>query len=505
MNSTMTDFQRDPNHHRHSPGVPQAQEYWDCCERLDSELTRIFNPLPYRIASDLAWLIMLHRGGVITLEQAGRLLSGLRKIASEGRYGYGGEETAIEAVGGDEDLGSLVGYGRTLQEPMSRLQLREKLLDVFDVLIKLRRTVLSIAEAHVDTVMAGYTHLSHAQPTTYAAYLISVYDHLERGQEQLEMSYRYTNRNTGGCGALAGPGFTVDRQLFGQLLGLHDLVEPAYDCEAAQDHSTMILFALTNLGLVSGRVAMDMNLKTLEEVGDMKADPAWAGVSAFMPQKCISGSQLERIRIEGNRIIGFTNEAIAHAKGEPHGDMLPICEVWQVALRGMCHAEKMFGLLEASLRYIRPNPTRMLEHARAGYAATPDLVAHLVQNGIYGPRRAHRVCGTFVRLAREQEIPAYEATGELLDSAAEGLGETPPRLDTSTVRELLDPVSAVARHDGPGEPAAMSSRHMIKTRSQRTDQAEADQSERRQHVRAAQQQLDDAVDLILKDHSDAQN
>ena len=74
-----------------------------------------------------------------------------------------------DGIHGREYISTAVDLGRTLQEPMSRMMLRSKLLDVLDLTLKSRQVTLDIAEANVETIMAGQTHLSHAQPTTYAA------------------------------------------------------------------------------------------------------------------------------------------------------------------------------------------------------------------------------------------------------------------------------------------------------------------------------------------------
>ena len=42
--------------------------------------------------------------------------------------------------------------GRTLQEPMSRLQLRSKMLDILELTLKALNTLLDVAEENVDTV-----------------------------------------------------------------------------------------------------------------------------------------------------------------------------------------------------------------------------------------------------------------------------------------------------------------------------------------------------------------
>jgi argininosuccinate lyase len=487
-------YWRSHDHRRHGPGAPEAPEMQHYRRRLTSELTRVFNPMPARAQTDRAWTVMLCKQEVISREVAAKLLHALE--GAEDEAGAGGEDWLKKKLGGDEDTASAVNLGRTLQEPMSRLQLRGKLLDVLDLALECLGVLLDVAEAHVDTVMAGQTHLSHAQPTTYAAYLVSVHDGLARGLEQLELAYRHTNQNTAGCGALAGTGWPVDRHLVTELLGFDELVEPAYDCEPGQDHALTILFALSNLLALLSRTAMDFNIWGMEEVAMVRVAPGWMGVSSMMPQKAIPGSQFERIRIDASDVIGEMVKGLVAIKGEPHQDMLPIYEGWRAALRAMCNAERAFGFFSGLLRTVEPDRERMLRFAREGYSATPDLVVKLIRERGLGGRRAHRICATFVRIAREQGIKACDATGDLLDEAARVADEEPPSLSTEEVREMLDPVRFVERHSSVGGPAPEESRRLIASRRQALAEARERHAERLARIERAAARLAAEADAI---------
>jgi len=406
---------------------------------------------------------MLHKQGLIPRDVAAKVLKALEE-------GGGGEDFVKKALDGDEDAASVVNYGRTLQEPMSRIQLRDKLLDVIDLTTQCLGTLLDTAEANVDTIMAGQTHLSHAQPTTYAAYLIAVHDGMARSLELMEVAYKHTNMSSAGCGACSGAGWPVDRELVAELLGFDRLVEPAYDCEPGQDHALHILFALTSLGVLLSRTAMDFNIWGMEEVMMVTVDPAWNGVSSMMPQKSIPGSEFERVRLEASIVVGDMITGVVSNKGEPYSDMLPIYEGWRHALTALCHIEKALGFFNGLMSATTPNKERMLEYAREGFAATPELAVKLTREKGYGGRRAHRICATMVRIARERGLKAYEVTGELLDEAARVADETPPSLATEDVRELLDPEKFIERHTNLGDPHPDESRRLVGLRREAVDE-----------------------------------
>ena len=369
---------------------------------------------------------------------------------------------------------------------------------MLDLVLRTLETVLNVADANVGTIMAGQTHLSHAQPTTYASYLVSVHDGLRRGLEQLELAYRHTNENSAGCGALAGTGWPVDRHLVTRLLGFDTLVEPAYDCEAGQDHPLTILFALANIATLLSRTAMDHNIWGMEEVDMVRVDPSWCGVSSLMPQKAIRGSQFERVRLEASDIIGDMMTGLVATKGEPHSDMLPIYEGYRGALRALCHAEKMLGFFEGMLRAVRVQKQRMLELASAGYSATPDLAVKLIREKGYGGRRAHRICATMVRIARERGVAALQATGDLLDEAARVANEDPPGLTTAEVREQLDPAKFIERHNNLGDPNPAETNRLIGARRDTLVKARMRHDGRLARIKKAQAMLQQEVDAILQ-------
>ena len=345
--------------------------------------------------------------------------------------------------------------------------------------------------------MAGQTHLSHAQPTTYGAYLIAVHDGIARSLELMEVAYKHTNMSSAGCGACSGAGWPADRELVAELLGFDCLVEPAYDCEPGQDHALHILFALTSLGVVLSRSAMDFNIWGMEEVRMVTVDPAWHGVSSMMPQKSIPGSEFERVRLEASIVVGNMVTGVVSNKGEPYSDMLPIYEGWRHALTALCHIEKALGFFNGLMPATTPNKERMLEYAREGFAATPDLAVKLIRDRGYGGRRAHRICATMVNIARSRGIRPFEATGELLDEAARVADETPPGLSTEDVREMLDPVKFIERRTNLGDPRPDESRRLIGLRRDALAQARERHADRVAVVEKAAKKLATEVAAIV--------
>ena len=496
--------------HRYCPGVPEAKEWQGIVEKYMKYMDKIekdptkHSTGPNRLLVDLVWVVCLYKADIISLEDTKKLLQGIldvqqgkAKLIETKSHGYA-ERNLINALDNDEDLASMVNLGRTLQEPMSRLDLRDMLIDTFEDLLDLMSTVTEIAKANVETVMPGHTHMSQAQPITLASYLLSVFDPLYRGYIQLELAYKDTNLNSGGCGATSGITWPVDRYLMAELLGLDGLVEPAYDAEASQDHSLSILFALSNIVLLISKTSMDMNIWSMEEMEMLKVDPAWCGVSSMMPNKCIPGSLFERARIEAGYVVGQMMQASVLVKGEPHGDMLPMLEPPKIAWHAMAHTMSAMAYLKGMLKNIIPQKETMKEYVRRGFSCSSEVSYYMVKEHGYGPRRAHRIVATMVRMARERNLKAYEVTGELLEEAAAFAEERQPHIDTDTIRNLLDPENFIKTHTNAGGTAPSVVKKMIEKREKELTDCKSRQEDRKKNIEQGNEKLQNEINAILK-------
>jgi len=445
----------------------------------------------YTADTDRAWVVMLAKTGLVPRETAAKVLKALLDAKA------GGEPALKRKLQGNEDLASVVNYGRTLQEPMSRMFLRDRQSDVFDALLKAMGATLDKAEAHVDTILPGCTHMAHAQPTTYGAYLLASYDGLARGLVQLELAYQQTNENTAGCGATSGTGWPVDRQMVTELLGFDSLMEPTYECEGAQDYGLTTMFALTNIIVVLSRSAIDHGIWGADDCGLIRLPGRLLGISSLMPQKAHPGSTFERIRINADHVIGKMVTGVVACKGEPLTDVLPIYEAWKQAGEALSETEASLDRWADIIASVQPQKEKMLQHTRDGFSCVPDLAVKLIREKGYGGRRAHRICAVFVYLARKSNLKPYQTTGALLDEAAVVANETPPGLSTEEIREMLDPVKFLQRHNNVGDPNPAETLRLIGVRRAQLEQLGRRQADRRTRLKQANDRLNAEIAAVI--------
>ena len=491
-------YWRDHGHQRHTCGCEQADD-WSTYRHLGSRrLHEVRNRLPNCGRMDMAWLVMLHKQGLVPTETAQKLVPVLRQSLNE--RGWGGEVWIREQLGGDEDTAAAVNYGRTLQEPMARMMMREQMLNTFGELLPCQATLLDVAAENLDTVMAGHSHWSHAQPTTYAAYLLTVHDGLARGLDQLELAYRHTNQNSGGCGACSGTGWPVDRTLITELLGFDETIELTYDCEGSQDEMLTILFAASNIAVTLSRAAIDLNIWVTEEWDLFEVAMPWRGVSSFMPQKANAGNRLEHIRQATNDVLGCMQTCLFSFKNEPIQDVLPVYEADRYVIEGLGHLESGLGMLRHLVPNIKPRKERMWQLLREGYSGAPDLAITLIRQKGYGGRCAHRICATMVRIARERALKPRDCSGALLDEAARISDDPEPHLTDAEVQDSMSLENFFEKHQGLGDPNPTETGRLVEVRREQLQAADERQEQREERVAAAYRKLDEELEAILACH-----
>lgn len=480
------------DHRRHARGgFPNADKY---ITRISTERPSRHDFVKYM---DQAWTVMLYKQGIITLDEAQTVLSALEKMDR------GGESRLTSFLDGDEYHGSIPQIGRTLQEPMARMAVRAKQLDFIEATHAFLNELQNAIERHSETIMPGMTHMSHSQPITYGAYLIAFHDELLRGLEYLELAYKHTNLNSGGCGATSGTGWPVDRYLVTELLGFDELLEPTYAGEAAQEWGMSTLFGLSNMMLTISRVAMDHGIWGMDSYNTHEVAQGHLGLSSLMPQKAHSGSQWERVRIAGNNTIGATMTGLLGLHGEPYQDVLTSYQAsyrtpTHGAIGALSEAEALMINLEDVFKTMWVDKEKLFNKTRDGWGCTPDLAIKLIREKGYGPRQAHRISAVTVRIARDhRKIKPYELTGAMVDEAARISNDPEPHLTTEEVREIFDPVKFLERHNNTGDPNPRETMRMLKIRRNHLKEAKHQQVLRRERVEMGYNKLRTEIENII--------
>ncbi len=273
--------------------VAQGEEILRYTSSMEAD-RRIFEA---DIAVDLAHTVMLREQGIISKEDGSKILGGLLRIRDEGMekldFSYEDihislESRLIDMVG--EDVGGRMHSGRSRNDEVAtciRLALREDLAGLLEEIYALRNTLLILAEKHINTLMPGFTHLQHAQPTTFAHHLCAHEAALDRDFDRALDAFSRVNLCPLGAAAFASTGFNLNRKRTQELLGFEGLLENSMDAVSSRDFLIECASVFTNLMINLSRMAEELVIWSSSEFSFIELDDMYASTSSIMPQKKI--------------------------------------------------------------------------------------------------------------------------------------------------------------------------------------------------------------------------
>jgi argininosuccinate lyase len=220
-----------------SPSLSSAQQPWS--QRFEGSLhpaIALFNAsisfdialIEYDLTGSQAHAQMLGHTGIITAQEADAIVAGLEQIRQEYRQGeftpgteaedvhFAVERRLTELIG---DTGKKLHTGRSRNDQVGtdiRLYLRDQIDQIQTHLRQFQQILVTLAEANVETLIPGYTHLQRAQPLSLAHHLLAYFEMTQRDWERLNDVRRRVNISPLGCGALAGTTFPIDRHYSGK-------------------------------------------------------------------------------------------------------------------------------------------------------------------------------------------------------------------------------------------------------------------------------------------------
>ena len=150
-------------------------------------------------------------------------------------------------------------------------------------IIDLCQALLERAEAGREVVLPGYTHLQHAQPITWAHWILSHFWSLIRDKGRFAAVRDSAAILPLGSGALAGTSFPINRQAIAEELGFKAISQNSIDAVADRDFALEFLFALALMGVHLSRFSEMLILFNSREFGFVELDEAYTTGSSLMP------------------------------------------------------------------------------------------------------------------------------------------------------------------------------------------------------------------------------
>ena len=403
------------------------------------------------VRGSIAHARMLGRQNIVPRAEADAIVAALDRIQTEirdGSFPWPSEaedvHSAVERVL-TERIGAVGGKLHTARSRNDQVALDLRLLVVelhggLDRAVKaLALALLARAEAEVDTVLPGYTHLQRAQPVSLAHHLIAHIEALRRDRGRIAEARDRAAVSPLGAGALAGVPYPIDPDSVAKDLGLTRTFRNSIDAVADRDFIADFAYASAMAAVHASRLAEEIVLWTSAEFGFAEMSDEHATGSSIMPQKK-NPDVAELVRGRAGRIIGDLVAVLTVLKGLPlayDGDM----QEQRVPLYDAAATAPAVEALALGVRSLRFDRDAMRRATERGMLGATDLADHLARGGVPF-REAHEIVGRIVR--------ARLAAGKDLGGMTlEELRGFDPRFAPSAVAEL-DTSRSLAARGSPG-------------------------------------------------------
>jgi argininosuccinate lyase len=370
---------------------------------------------PQDIRASKAHAAMLAAQGIISKDDARKIVGGLDRVAEEiatGRFQF---SRALEDVHMNvesrlkELIGEPAGRLHTARSRNDQVATDFKLfvrdwIDAADAaLAVLQLSLARKADAHSDLVMPGFTHLQPAQPVTFGHHLLAYVEMLARDRGRLADARARLNESPLGAAALAGTSFPIDRHMTAEALGFDRPAANSLDSVADRDFALETLAAAAITAMHLSRFAEEIVIWMTPQFAFVRLSDKFTTGSSIMPQKR-NPDAAELVRAKVGRIAGAFQALLIVMKGLPLTYAKDMQEDKETTFDALASLRLCIAAMSGMVEDLEPNAGSMRAAAAAGYSTATDLADWLVRTLKMPFRDAHHVTGRVVAAAEAKGV-----------------------------------------------------------------------------------------------------
>ncbi|AQU79230.1 MULTISPECIES: argininosuccinate lyase [Planococcus] len=349
---------------------------------------------------------MLSACEILSKEDAKLILSGLATLKQKAQDGdlefsvsnedihLNLEKQLIDEIG---PVGGKLHTARSRNDQVAtdmHLYLKNRVGEIIDAVTAFQDAIVTQAEAHVETIVPGYTHLQRAQPISFGHHLMTYFWMLQRDKERLTESLKRIDISPLGAGAMSGTTFPIDREMSAKLLGFSTVYQNSLDAVSDRDFILEFLSNSSMLMMHMSRFAEEIILWSSEEFRFIELDDTFSTGSSIMPQKK-NPDMAELIRGKTGRVYGNLFGLLTTLKGLP----LAYNKDLQEDKEGMFDTvHTLLGSLpifEGMIRTMTVRTESMEKAVHMDFSNATELADYLAAKGMPF-REAHDVTGKLV-------------------------------------------------------------------------------------------------------------
>ena len=405
------------------------------------------------LTGSIAHAQMLSKVGILTTAECDQIVSGLETIRQEYREGkftpgveeedvhFAVEHRLIELVGA---VGKKLHTARSRNDQVGtdlRLYLRGEIAHIRQQLKAFQQAIVRIAQANVETLIPGYTHMQRAQPLSLAHHLLAYFEMTQRDWERLGDVLKRVNISPLGSGALAGTTFPIDRHYSAELLGFDDIYHNSLDGVSDRDFAIEFAAAASLIMVHLSRLSEEIIFWASEEFRFVTLGDTCSTGSSIMPQKK-NPDIPELVRGKTGRTFGHLQGLLVMMKGLPLAYNKDLQEdkeaIFDIVTTVSGCLEAMTILLQEGLTF---RPERLNQAVAEDFSNATDVADYLVTKDVPF-REAYNLVGKVVKTSL--------AAGKLLkDLSLEEWQALHPAFEAD-IYEAITPAQVVSARNSAG-------------------------------------------------------
>ena len=393
---------------------------WDKGDPLDERVLRYTagedhaldaRLVPYDVRASIAHAEMLHGAGLLSADDLAAIREGLEELAAshaagEWRIDLADEDvhTALEnrltaKIG---EAGARLHLGRSRNDQVLaalRLYLRDEIETLRQGTLDVASALDALAEREKDTLLPGYTHMQPAMPSSVPLWAGGFAAELRDDAEGLAAVRRRLDKNPLGSAAGYGvPLLPIDREATRASLGFAEIHEPVTAVQLSRGKAeAQTLFETALLMQDLGRLAADLVLFSMQELGFVSLPPEMTTGSSIMPQKR-NPDVFELVRGRTATAQACLLEVLAITAKLPSGYHRDLQLLKAPLFRGLDLARDTLAVLAPALNGIRFHPERIL--LDPGLYAAEEAYSLVLEEGIPFREAYRRVGAGLKKLPR---------------------------------------------------------------------------------------------------------
>ena len=384
------------------------------------------------IKGSMAHAAMLSEVGILTGEEADRIIAALEQIALDIESG----ELSIDMNAEDihmfvesvltkriGDLGKKLHTARSRNDQVAvdiRLYMRGKCEEIQALLLDLIDAIVSVADAHQNDIMPGYTHLQRAQPIVFAHHLLAYAEMFRRDLTRIEDAKARMNVSPLGACALAGTTYPISRSMTSKALGFDGYATNSIDAVSDRDFCVELLSCFSIIMMHLSRFSEEVILWTSWEFAYVELDDAYTTGSSIMPQKKNS-DMAELVRGKTGRVYGDLMGTLTMLKGLPLAYNKDMQEDKESLFDATETVSRCLEIFAPMIRTMKVKSENMYRAAQRGFINATDLADYLTKRGMPF-RTAYKTVGSIVsdciaagKVLEDLPLETYKAYSDLFD------------------------------------------------------------------------------------------